>query len=63
MDILLLLLMAVSIYLAGRLAEHRGRSFKKWAWIAAFIGPFALPLLFLFPGVHGKNGAQSGAIG
>jgi hypothetical protein len=30
--------------------------FKIWAWIAAIIGPLALPLLFLFPNLHGKNG-------
>ena len=46
----------ISIYLAGRIAERRGRSFKIWAWIAAFIGPLALPLVLLFPNLHGKNG-------
>jgi hypothetical protein len=46
----------ISIYLAGRIAERRGRSFKIWAWIAAIIGPLALPLVFLFPNLHGKNG-------
>jgi len=56
MDVYILLLMVVSIYLAGRIAEHRGRSFKIWAWIAAFIGPLALPLVFLFPNLHRKNG-------
>jgi hypothetical protein len=45
-----------SIYLAGRIAERRGRSFTIWAWIAAFIGPLALPLVFLFPDLHSKNG-------
>jgi hypothetical protein len=55
MDIPLFLLMVVSVYLAGRIAERRGRSFKNWAWIAAAIGPLALPLLFLFPSFHGKN--------
>jgi MFS family permease len=44
-----------SMYLAGRIAERRGRRFKIWAWIAAFIGPLALPLLFLFPNLHRKN--------
>jgi hypothetical protein len=43
---------AGSIYPAGRIAERRGRSFKIWAWIAALIGPLALPLLFLFPNLH-----------
>jgi MFS family permease len=41
-----------SMYLAGRLAERRGRRFTVWAWIAAFIGPLALPLIFLFPNMH-----------
>jgi hypothetical protein len=45
-----------SIYLAGRIAERRGRSFTIWAWIAALIGPLALPLVFLFPNLHGRNG-------
>jgi MFS family permease len=46
----------IPIYFAGRIAEHRGRSFKIWAWIAAIIGPLALLLVFLFPNLHGKNG-------
>jgi hypothetical protein len=46
------------MYLAGRLAERRGRSFKSWAWIAAIIGPLALPAVFLFPNLH-KNGDQA----
>ena len=50
-----------SIYLAGRIAERRGRSFKNWAWIAGIlIGPMALPLLFLLPSLHVKNGNPTG---
>ena len=45
----------VSMYLAGRIAERRGRRFTIWAWIAAMIGPLALPLIFLFPNLHRKN--------
>ena len=45
-----------SIYLAGRIAVRRGRRFKVWAWIAAIVGPLALPLVFLFPNLHGKDG-------
>jgi MFS family permease len=56
---LLMFATIVSIYLAGRIAERRGRSFKIWAWIAAFIGPLALPLLLLFPNLHGKNGGHA----
>jgi hypothetical protein len=46
-NIALVLLMVCSIYLAGRIAERRGRSFKIWAWIAAIIGPLALPLVVI----------------
>jgi hypothetical protein len=59
MDAIALLIVVGSIYLAGRIAERRGRSFKIWAWIAAFIGPFALPLLFLFPNLHRENGGHA----
>jgi hypothetical protein len=46
-----------SIYLAGRIAQRRGRSFRNWAWIAGIlIGPLALPLLYLLPNLHGNNG-------
>jgi len=55
MDALMIIGLIGSVYLAGRLAERRGRSFKTWAWIAAFIGPLAFPLVFLFPDLRGKN--------
>ena len=55
-NIALALLMVCSIYLAGRIAERRGRSFKIWAWIAVIVGPLALPLVLLFPTLHGKDG-------
>ena len=45
-----------SIYLAGRIAERRGRSFIVWAWTAVIVGPLALPLVFLFRNLHGKHG-------
>ena len=45
-----------SVYLAGRIAQHRGRSFKIWAWIGACIGPLALPLLLLLPILRDKYG-------
>jgi hypothetical protein len=53
--VLLTVASIVSMYLAGRIAERRGRSFTAWAWVAAIIGPLALPLVFLFPNLHGKN--------
>ena len=50
---------AVLFYFVGRLAERRGRSFRNWGWVAAFIGPFALPLVLLFPNLHRNNGGQA----
>jgi hypothetical protein len=47
--------MICSIYLAGRIAERRGRSFKIWAWIAVIVGPLGLLLVFLFPKLHGED--------
>jgi hypothetical protein len=55
MDAITLAVFIASIYPAGRIAERRGRSFKVWAWIAVFIGPLALPLVFLFPNLHREN--------
>ena len=46
-----------SMHLAGRIAERRGRSFRAWAWIAAFVGPLALPLVLLSSGLRGGNEA------
>jgi hypothetical protein len=48
-----------SMYLAGRIAERRGRRFIIWAWLAAIIGPLALPLVSLFPNLHRKNGGHA----
>jgi hypothetical protein len=50
-----LVIFIASIYPAGRIAERRGRSFKVWAWIAAFIGPLALPVVFLLPNLRAGN--------
>ena len=55
MDVITLVVLVASIYPAGRIAEHRGRSFKVWAWIAVLIGPFALLMLFLLPNLRGAN--------
>jgi len=58
MDIVALVAFVLSIYLAGLIAQRRGRSVRNWAWVAAFIGPLALPLVFLFPNLHRNNGGQ-----
>ncbi|MES1148904.1 MAG: hypothetical protein ABUL53_06925 [Bradyrhizobium guangdongense] len=59
MDIITLVVFVVSIYFAGLVASRRGRSFRNWGWVAAFIGPLALPLLFLFPNLHRDNGGHA----
>ena len=59
MDAVTLIAFIASMYFAGRIAERRGRSFKSWAWIAAFIGPLALPLVFLFPNLRGKSDCRA----
>lgn len=60
MDVIVWALLTIgltySVYLSGHLAERRGRSFKAWAWIAIIIGPLALPLVYMFPNLHRKNG-------
>jgi hypothetical protein len=53
---LLVAVTVLSVYLTGRLAERRGRSHRTWAWVAAAIGPFALPLLWLFPDRRRRHG-------
>jgi hypothetical protein len=55
MDVVTLVVFVASIYPAGRIAEHRGRSFKVWAWIAVFIGPLAFPLVFLLPNLRRES--------
>jgi len=55
MDAITMIIFVASIYLAGRIAERRGRSFTVWAWIAALIGPLALPLVLLLPNLRSGN--------
>ena len=48
------------IYLSGRVAVRRGRSFRNWALITALlIGPLAIPLLYLLPNLHNQNGGHA----
>ena len=58
MDVLLIIGAIASIYVAGLLAERRGRSVKTWAWIAALIGPLAF-VVFLLPDQRNKNGEHA----
>lgn len=44
--IVTLLVTVASVLLAGQLAKRRGRSVTAWAWVAVFVGPFALLALY-----------------
>jgi len=43
------LITILSMYLSGEAARRRGRSVRGWLWIAAIVGPFTLPVLWLLP--------------
>lgn len=45
--ILVSLTFVAPMLIVGYLAHERGRSQTRWAWTAAVIGPFAIPLLYL----------------
>jgi hypothetical protein len=45
--LVILVLNVASIVIVGRLAREGGREPRPWVWTAAFIGPFAIPLLYL----------------
>src|SRR5260221_6383819 len=54
---LLLIVTIISMYLAGRIAERRGRSFKNWACIGGFLlRPLAPSPRFLIPHLHRPDG-------
>ena len=46
-DAILVVTGLTSMLLVGYLACERGRSQSRWVWTAAFIGPLAIPLLYL----------------
>ena len=49
MDTATLVIVAIgigSMLLAGAIAQDHGRSPSRWVWIAAFIGPLAIPLFY-----------------
>ena len=47
MAVVLVAIAVGSMLLAGYLARERGRSQSLWVWIAAVVGPLAIPLLYL----------------
>jgi uncharacterized metal-binding protein len=46
MDAVVVILSLASIPIVGYLAYERGRSQRRWIYLAVFIGPLAVPLLY-----------------
>jgi hypothetical protein len=46
-SLLVLVTFVGSMLLVGELAHGLGRKQSRWIWLAAFIGPLAIPLLCL----------------
>jgi hypothetical protein len=46
MDAFTIVMFVASIPLVGYLAYERGLSHRRWAYVAAVIGPFAIPMLY-----------------
>jgi hypothetical protein len=51
MDTAILVVAVASMLAIGYMAYERGRSQTRWVWIAAFIGPLAIPLLYFVDAV------------
>jgi NO-binding membrane sensor protein with MHYT domain len=50
----IILVIIVSMAVAGRMAHARGRSTRAWLWVSAFVGPFGPLALYLLGNRHGK---------
>jgi hypothetical protein len=62
MDTTTLLLVVISIgsmLFAGAQAQDWGRSPTRWVWIAALIGPFAIPLFYAVVAIFAFRKATS----
>jgi hypothetical protein len=46
-SILVFMIFAGSMVIVGDLAQRLGRKQSRWIWIAAAIGPLAIPMLYL----------------
>ncbi len=61
MDALVIILSLASMPLVGYLAYERGRSQRRWIYVALFLGPLAIPLLYFTSAisswVHNANAA------
>ncbi|SDS88249.1 hypothetical protein [Bradyrhizobium canariense] len=46
-SILVFVMFVGSMFIVADLADELGRKRSRWIWIAAAIGPFAIPMLYL----------------
>jgi hypothetical protein len=47
MDLLVLVMVVATMFAVGYLAQERGFNRKRWLWIAAAVGPLAIPAIYL----------------
>jgi len=59
MDALVIIVSLASMPIAGYLAYERGRSQRRWVYVAAVIGPFALPALYFTAAISNLRGTDS----
>jgi len=59
MDALFVIVSLASMPAAGYLAYERGRSQRRWVYVAAVIGPFALPALYFAAAISALRGTDS----
>lgn len=61
MDTLVVLLSLASMPIIGYLAYERGRSQRRWIYVALFVGPLALPLLYFVSAISSWTRKENAA--
>lgn len=59
MDALVVIVSLASMPIVGLLAHERGRSRRRWVYVAAIIGPLAIPVLYFTVAISGLRRADS----
>jgi len=61
MDALVIIVSLASMPLVGYLAYERGRSQRRWIYLALFLGPLAVPLLYFVSAISSWTGTADPA--
>ena len=61
MDTVVIIVSLAAMPVAGYLAYERGRSQRRWVWIAAAIGPLAIPLLYAVAAISSLRAMNRGS--